>query len=122
MTMDYAALKKQTLLDENTLDIIMSHVAIGKAIAWDTCHKIYILMDDEQVNTMRGYGYGDEYDPDSLITSSQMTTDQLFNTLLEWLAASCNLRFIQAVSTADYSQRFVDIVRQGYLHTSLHNV
>ena len=120
--MDYKKLKKQTSLDENTLDIIMSHLAVAKAIAWDTCHKLYILMDDEQVNTMRGYGYGDEYDPDSLITSSQMTTDQLFNTLLEWLAASCNLRFIQAVSTADYSQRFVDIVRQGYLHTSLHNV
>jgi hypothetical protein len=40
MTIDYAALKKQTLLDEDTL---RHHhgltLRLARAIAWDTCHK-----------------------------------------------------------------------------------
>jgi hypothetical protein len=66
----------------------------SKAIAWDTCHKIYILMDDEQVSLMREYGY------DPLITADQMSVDEMFNTVQEWYDdCSCSLRFIEAVST-----------------------
>jgi len=74
-------------------DLVKERVGDAKAIAWDTCHKIYLLMDDEQVETMRGY----EYDP--LITNKEQTPEEMLITLKDWYANSCGLRFIDAVST-----------------------
>jgi hypothetical protein len=74
-------------------DLINDRVGSAKAIAWDTCHKIYILMDSEQVELMRSYGY------EQLITADQMSIDEMFNTVIEWYEDSCSLRFIDAVST-----------------------
>jgi hypothetical protein len=74
-------------------DLVYDRVGSAKAIAWDTCHKIYILMDSEQVDLMRGYGY------DPLITASQMSADEMFGLVQEWYEDSCSLRFIDAVST-----------------------
>jgi hypothetical protein len=70
----------------------------AKGIAFDTCHKIYVLMDDEQVELMRSYGYG-ESDPDALVTSQQMTGDEMRKQVLEWYSYSCGLKFISAVSS-----------------------
>ena len=74
-------------------DSVEEKVGEAKAIAWDTCHKIYLLMDDEQVETMRGYGY------DPLITDKEQTPEEMLITLKDWYASSCGLRFIDAVST-----------------------
>jgi len=74
-------------------DLVKERVGDAKAIAWDTCHKIYLLMDDEQVDVMRGY----EYDP--LITNKEQTPEEMLITLKDWYASSCGLRFIDAVST-----------------------
>jgi hypothetical protein len=71
----------------------------AKGIAFDTCHKIYVLMDDEQVALQKSYGYGDENDPDSLVTSEQMTGDEMKKQVMDWYENSCGLRFISAVST-----------------------
>ena len=80
----------------------------AKGIAFDTCHKIYILMDDEQMNLMKEY----EYDP--LISSDEMDAEEMANTLLEWYKGSCGLRFIQAVSTTtNPNDGYVDVVAQG---------
>ena len=73
--------------------LVEDRVSDAKAIAWDTCHKIYLLMDDEQVELMRTYGY------DPLITSDEMSPDKMFETLQEWFDDSCSLRFINAVTT-----------------------
>jgi hypothetical protein len=81
----------------------------AKGIAFDTCHKIYVLMDDEQVDLMREYGYGAE-DPDALITSAQMTGDEMRKKVIEWYTGSCGLRFISAVSS---NPKFGD---DGWLH------
>ena len=86
----------------------------AKAIAWDTCHKIYILMDDEQVALQRSYGYGDENDPDSLITSEQLNPAEMATVAMTWYRDSCGLRFINAV----YSDKsighdgFVNVIAQ----------
>jgi hypothetical protein len=86
----------------------------AKGIAFDTCHKIYVLMDDEQVELMRSYGYGAE-EPEGLITSEQMTGDEMRRQVMYWYQHSCGLRFIQAV----YSDKsigyegFVDIISQS---------
>jgi hypothetical protein len=90
------------------------HLRDAKGIAWDTCHKIYILMDDAQVEKMRGYGYGDSNDPDSLITAEQMTPEKMFDVVNRWYDDSCELRFIEAVTTNlnDPNEGFVSIIPQ----------
>ena len=100
------------LVRDSELDL---YTATAKGIAWDTCHKIYVLMDDEQVEKMREYGYGDENDPDSLITSDQMTPTQMAERVAEWYEGSCSLKFIQAVETnhEDANEGFYSIVEQG---------
>lgn len=65
----------------------------AKAIAWDNCHKIYILMDDKQVSLMRQY----EYDP--LITREQASADEMLWLLKSWYANSCGLKFVNSVET-----------------------
>jgi hypothetical protein len=74
-------------------DLVYDRVNDCKGIAWDTCHKIYILMDSEQVELMRSYGY------DPLITNEEMNPDDMFSLVQEWYEDSCSLRFIDAVST-----------------------
>lgn len=80
-------------------DLVYERIEDAKAIAWDTCHKIYLLMDDQQVALMREYGYGDENDPDSLITSNQMGAGAMYDKVVDWYEQSCGLRFVSAVST-----------------------
>jgi hypothetical protein len=74
-------------------DLIKVRISEAEAIAWDNCHKIYILMDTEQVELMRGYGY------DPLITNEEMNPDDMLDKVKEWYEGSCSLRFIEAVST-----------------------
>lgn len=82
--------------------------ADAKAIAWDGCHKIYVLMDDEQVALMRDYGY------DTLITSDEMTPSEMSAKVMEWFDESCELRFISAVHTDhdNPNNGFTDIISQ----------
>lgn len=82
---------------------ILEYTQDAKGIAFDNCHKIYILMDDEQMQLMKQY----EYDP--LISSDEMDAESMANQVLSWYEESCGLRFIQAVSTKD---GFVDVVAQ----------
>lgn len=74
-------------------DLVYDRIGSAEGIAWDTCHKIYLLMDREQVELMREYGY------EQLITADQMSTDEMFLLVADWYENSCSLRFIQAVST-----------------------
>jgi len=76
-----------------SFDLVRERIPEAKAIAWDTCHKIYLLLDDEQVEVMRGYGY------DPLITSEEATPDEMMRILERWYDDSCSLRFINAVRT-----------------------
>lgn len=87
---------------------LLEYTKEAKGIAFDTCHKIYILMDDEQMKLMKEY----EYEP--LISSEDMDAEEMANTLLEWYKGSCGLRFIQAVSTTtNPNDGYVDVVEQG---------
>jgi hypothetical protein len=86
-------------------------------IAWDTCHKIYILKDLEQVRQMREYGYGDENDPDSLITRAEKTADEMAEIVAEWYAKSCGLRFVRSVRTVytdeGQADKFSSVIAQS---------
>ena len=77
------------VLEKSPLD---EYLAGAKGIAWDNCHKIYILLDDEQMELMEEYGY------DPLISSEEMTPSEMAVKVEEWYEDSCGLRFIQAVN------------------------
>ena len=81
----------------------------AKGIAFDTCHKIYVLLDDEQVALMREYEY------ELIFTSEEKTPEQMLDTLKEWFEKSCALKFIQAVETnhADPNAGFTTLIEQG---------
>lgn len=89
-------------------ELVEERITEAKAIAWDTCHKIYLLMDDEQVELMRGYGY------EALITSEEASPEEMLKTLRNWYNGSCGLRFINAVSTnhEDPNEGFETLIDQ----------
>jgi hypothetical protein len=89
-------------------------LADAKGIAFDGCHKIYVLMDDAQMAKMVEYGYGED-DGSYLITADEMTKRQMLTTLENWYENSCGLRFINGVSTVDGdpNEGFVDLIPQG---------
>ena len=99
-------------MDDRWADV-QAYVCECKAITWDTCHKIYVLMDDAQVALMRSYGYDDE--PDAFFTSAQKTPEEMFALLDKWYEKSCFLRFISAVETVkgDPNKGFTDLIEQG---------
>jgi len=81
----------------------------AKAITWDTCHKIYVLMDDEQIEIMRDY----QYDPILLV--EDLGVKEAFQTLIRWFHQSCGLRFINAIETnhEDPNAGFTSLIAQG---------
>jgi hypothetical protein len=84
-------------------------VELAKGIAFDTCHKIYVLMDDEQMELMRGYGY------DPLLSADDFTPNEMLETIRVWYAQSCMLRFVSGVRTVagDPNEGFIDLIPQG---------
>ena len=95
-------------------DLVEDRVAEAKGIAFDTCHKIYVLMDDEQMAKMKSYGYGED-DPSALVYASQMSAEDMFATVKRWYEDSCMLKFVQAVSTVagDPNEGFESLIEQG---------
>ncbi|MFB1502189.1 hypothetical protein [Thiocapsa sp. N5-Cardenillas] len=86
---------------------LQDYLKIAKGIAWDTCHKIYILLDDAQMEEMDGYGY------DPLISADTTTPEGMFDTVWRWYEDSCSLKFISAVKTTPGGDsEFYDIVPQ----------
>lgn len=78
----------------NVIDFspVQARLQTAKAIAWDGCHKIYVVMDDAELEKMIGYGY----EP---ITKDTQDAEQMFATVLHWFEESCDLVFIDAVSS-----------------------
>jgi len=81
-------------LDSNWVDIHVS-LQFAVSIAWDKCHKIYIVMDDEQHSLMQSYGY------DPLVLVSEVGTADAYDMLRVWWDESCGLRFVSAVRTVE---------------------
>ncbi len=102
-----------------TFEDVWDEVAEGldgaKAIAFDGCHKIYVLLDHAQVDLMLGYGYG--YDEGThLVHAIGSSQDEMLETLKTWFYKSCPLRFINAVETNEENPNagFSDLIPQGY--------
>lgn len=95
-------------------DAVEEATKTAKGIAWDGCHKIYVLMDDEQVALMDDYGYGD--DESNLIPAASATPEQMLYHLKRWYEVSCGLKFISAVVTNEENPNkgFTDLIPQGW--------
>jgi hypothetical protein len=101
------------MIDFTDVEIVLPH---AKAIAFDGCHKIYVLMDKEQVEKMTGYGYGVD-EGSYLLTADKMSKREMLETLETWFAESCSLRFIHGVSSVpegtDPNEGFTSLIEQG---------
>jgi hypothetical protein len=89
---------------------VESALCDARGIAFDGCHKIYILMDDAQMVQMAEYGY------DPLIKASNTNAYDMLEQVKEWYEESCGLRFINAVHTVDGdpNKGFLDLIPQGF--------
>ena len=95
-------------------DVVEDAVERCSGIAFDTCHKIYVLMDDNQMHLMKSYGYGED-DPSALVYASQSSSEEMLATIKEWYEDSCPLKFVQAVSTVEgnANEGFRNLIEQG---------
>lgn len=83
-------------------DKVEETLPLAKAMHFDGCHKIYLSMDDTEVEEMKRYGY-DVVAPN-------------LDTIRRWFEGSCPLRFINAVHTNERNPNagFVQLIPQGY--------
>lgn len=79
-------------------------IVLGDALAitWDNCHKIYVLMDENQIRKSEGYGY-------EIVRIGDR--GQALATLMDWYENSCGLKFIEAISST--GEEFTTIIPQG---------
>jgi hypothetical protein len=94
---------------------VKAELSEAKGIAFDGCHKIYILMDNAQVHEMAGYGYG--FDEGSfLFTKASLTSAEMLALIKKWYVDSCGLKFVQSVATVegDPNKGFDSLIPQGY--------
>ena len=84
--------------------ILEDFINDADSIAWDTCHKIYILLSPAQTQKMREYGY------EALVTREESNPYDMLETIKNWYDDSCSLKFIDAVAEGD---EFTTVVAQG---------
>lgn len=88
------------MIKQEQWEAVKDALSVGEAIAFDGCHKIYILMDDEEVAQMKSYGYGQDDDGSVLVTIEPDQPMEAYFALVQgWFEDSCGLRFIYAVRT-----------------------
>ena len=84
--------------------------------AWDECHKIYVLKDDEQLRVMREYDYPQIVER-ATESSAGDADAALLETIEDWFSRSCQLKFVQAVATVvdgDPNDEFETLIEQGH--------
>jgi hypothetical protein len=96
-----------TQLTVEQINKVIEKVAEAKGVAWDHCHKIYLSMDEEDVNRMTEYEY-------EVFLVNSYNKQERAELVLHWYSISCPLRFISAVSTVedDPNKGFENVVAQ----------
>lgn len=90
-------------------DSVESALENAEGIAFDGCHKIYVLLDYRQVRLMREYEYA------HIETSDMRTEEEMLATLKEWFEKSCALRFVQSVESGyeNADDMYDTLIEQG---------
>jgi hypothetical protein len=108
-----------TITMEQRWENVLASLQDARGICFDGCHKIYVLMDDQQVDEFTAYGYDiitvddDSTDDDDEYTA---TVDEAFAIVHDWYDMSCFLKFVNGVETADSDNRnddYFDLIPQG---------
>jgi hypothetical protein len=88
---------------------VKDKIDVAVSIAWDGCHKIYVLMDEKQHEQMEEYGY------DPLIRIESIGTINAYETVKQWYDNSCMLKFVNAVKTVegDPNDGYIALIPQG---------
>jgi hypothetical protein len=92
---------------------VEAELSEAKGISFDGCHKIYILMDDQQVKQSAEWGYG----KDGSFLVTDLDADEMLALIKIWYNDSCGLKFVQSVTTVDGltpESVFDSIIPQGY--------
>ena len=80
---------------------LRKYLLTAKEIGWDASHKIYVVMEDDQVQLMRDYGY------QAIFTSEEMTPKQMSTTITKWFAESSERRSIEAVGIPEVGSSWI---------------
>jgi hypothetical protein len=88
-------------------------LAAADSVAYDGCHKIYVLADPEGTATQRGWGYGDGSDDSQLLMIADLTNP--LDTVQQWFYEdSCGLRFVNGIKgTGEENEHYVRLIGQG---------
>ena len=79
--------------------LVQQYLESAKCVAFDDCHKIYLAMDDEELNYFRANGW----------TMATGSAPELLEQVRDWYdVESCGLRFVSAVE----SGRFTTLIEQ----------
>lgn len=92
-------------MTDNPWQAVEDSLYHAKGITFDTCHKIYLIMSDEQMSQMKEYGYSIWK-----VESEATALDILEN----WYSNSCSLRFIESVGGTANDPTFESLIPQGY--------
>jgi len=102
-----------TTFDDVWFDV-RGELDTAKGISFDGCHKIYVLMDDKQVQQSAEWGYGE--DGSFLVTD--LNADEMLTVVKGWYEGSCGLKFVESVATVkegeDPNLGFENLIPQGY--------
>lgn len=92
----------QEELEHRVWALVELNLSTAEAMNFDGCHKIYLSMDDPEVQQMVRYGYED-VKPDLAL-------------IRDWFEGSCGLRLIQAVHSneANPNAGYIDLIPQGF--------
>lgn len=80
------------------------------AIAWDSCHKIYVSMSPEQTALLDEYGYAPY-----LIRPVDVEPGQLLTILRSWYEDSCGLRFISGCAGDALDTEWITFIPQVFV-------
>lgn len=86
------------MTQEITKQSILDALKRATHIAWDGCHKIYLL-DDSSYESMKASGYG-EPGSDSLLEPLPEDPEKALTEVWDNYEASCSLRFIYLITSS----------------------
>lgn len=99
-----------------TWEDVEAAIPQAKSIAYDGCHKIYLLMDDTQTALMIAVGYQDNDTEGGarLFTLDEISPEIALAQLHTWFDNSCGLKFISSVKTVegDPNEGFTHLISQ----------
>lgn len=84
---------------------VVESIVHAHLVAWDTCHKIYLAMDEKQAEWFRK-----NYSP----AIFEGTAEEMLITVAKWWDDSCFLRFVSAVASShdDTNDVFTTLIPQ----------